>query len=360
VIIRRGVYRGAGFHFGPAGKRADSLTVFRAAPGERVLLTRDDGTPPAFTLADYVRVEGLWIGGRWTKAENQPIFAVGGSPIGRGKQLIRCTVFGYTTGILVGSSEQLLIRGCRIVHCGRGRFDHGCYLSGGYTKGAMTQHVILDDNDFVAGEGYAIHGWHDPHSCIVTRNFVSGYYWGLVLSGSDHLVAHNVLWRGTGQPGAEPGWNAWLPAERVVFVNNVLNSAIPINGEPGKQSLLSHNVYLSAPPHQQDLRPLDLRVHNKAVTTWIERTDQAVARIDAAFAAPVERVYENQQIDGLFALLRQPLPGNSGLLAPGPDLGLLPAKNRAAPGRAVPGAPDFWAAFDKQKLRHYDNRGQVK
>ncbi len=56
-----------------------------------------------------MRVECLWVGGRWTKDEQQPIFGVGGSPIGRGKQLIGCTAFGYTAGILVGSSEDLLI-----------------------------------------------------------------------------------------------------------------------------------------------------------------------------------------------------------------------------------------------------------
>jgi hypothetical protein len=49
--------------------------------------------------------------GRWTKEEKQPICGVGGSPIGRGKQLIGCTIFGYTDGILVGSSEDLLIQG---------------------------------------------------------------------------------------------------------------------------------------------------------------------------------------------------------------------------------------------------------
>ena len=133
VILHGGIYRADKFLFGPAGKDAQAMTVFKAAPGERVMLTDDIGDAPGISMYDYVRLEGLWCGGRWTKNPNQPIFGVGGSPLGHGRQLVGCTVFGYTCGILVGSSEHLLIQGCRIVHCGSGKLMHGCYLSGGYT-----------------------------------------------------------------------------------------------------------------------------------------------------------------------------------------------------------------------------------
>lgn len=359
VVLHGGIYRGEGFHFGPAGPDAQARTVFKAAAGERVLLTRDDGTVPAFSLADYVRVEGLWVGGKWTKEEKQPIFAVGGSPIGRGKQLVGCTVFGYTGGILVGSSENLLIQRCRIVHCGSGRFAHGCYLSGGYTRGAMTQHVVLDDNIFVAGEGYAIHGWHNPHSCVVTRNFVSSHFWDLVLSGSDHLVAHNTLWRNTGQKGREPGWNAWLPAERVVFVNNVLNSAIPIFGNPSKESTVSHNAYLSAAPHKADRKPFDLRKRAKAVDAWMKTIDEAVARIGRAFYQPADRLYADAEVEKAFAALREPPPQASGLRGAGLDVGLLPAKAKRDVGRTVATPPDFWDSFKRLKLRDFDREGRA-
>src|SRR5262249_25616477 len=159
--------------------------------------------------------------------------------------------------------------GCRIVHCGMGRFHHGLYLSGGYTPGAMSQHVIVDDNTFIAGEGYAIHGWHKPHSCIITRNFVSGYFWDLVFDGSDHLIAHNALWRNAGQSGREPGWNAWLPASHIVFANNLLNSPVPIHDGVGTGSRVTHNAYLTAPPYQSDRQPFDLRRHGPALDAWI-------------------------------------------------------------------------------------------
>lgn len=358
VIVHGGIYRADRFEFGPAGKDAGHRTVMRAVPGERVLLARADGTPPGFWMDDYMRVEGFWMGGKWTKEEKQPTCAVGGSPIGRGKQFVGCTVFGYTSGVLVGSSEDLLIQGCRVVHCGSGRFSHGCYLSGGYDKGAMTQHVILDDNTFVAGEGYAIHGWHEPHSCIFTRNFVSGYFWDLVLSGSDHLVAHNTLWRNTGQQGREPGWNAWFDADRVVFVNNILNSAIPIFDHPGKGSTISHNAYLSAAPHKEDAQPFDLRKRDAAVEAWVKRIDTAVAEISAAFDEPVEKIHRNGSIEKNFTALREPSPESNGLRGNGLGIGLLPGGKKPDLGRAVAAPLAFWDAFHRLQLGDFDNRGQ--
>jgi hypothetical protein len=64
VVLHGGTYRADRFHLGPAGQDARTPTVYQAVPGERVLLTRGDGTPPGFGLADHVRAEGLWVGGR--------------------------------------------------------------------------------------------------------------------------------------------------------------------------------------------------------------------------------------------------------------------------------------------------------
>ncbi len=359
VTVHAGIYRADQFQLGPAGKDSRTRTVFQAAPGERVLLTRNDGTPPGLSIADYVRAEGFWIGGRWTKEDKQPNFAVGGSPIGRGKQIIGCTIFGYSDGIAIGSSEDLLIQKCRIVHCGKGRFMHGCYLSDGYTKGAMTQHVIVDDNVFVAGEGYAIHGWHNPHSTIITRNFITGFYWDLVLSGSDHVVAYNTFWRNTGQKGHEPGWNAWLPAERVVFVNNILNSAIAINDRPGKDSVVSHNAYLTAAPHADDAKPFDLRRRDQPMDAWIQRIDTAVDRIDAAFNDPIDKIYSNTSVDEAFSALNESPPAATGLSGADLDIGLVQPQNERGIGRTVRFGTDFWGPFDRLKLHHFNNRGEM-
>lgn len=364
VILRRGIYRAARFDLGPAGRKSRSKTVFKAFGGERVILTAPNGKPPGFALRDYVRVEGLWIGGVWTRGKGAQVFAVGGSPVGRGKELVACTIFGYGSGILVGSSQDLLIQGCRIVHCGDGRFAHGIYLSGGYTKGAMTQHVIVDDNTFVAGEGYAIHGWHNPHSCIITRNFVSGYFWDLVMSGSDHLIAHNTLWRNTGQKGREPGWNAWLPAKRVILVNNILNSGIPVYGGLGTGGVVSHNAYLVGPPHAADAKPIDLREGQAdaktraAIEKWSSRIDKAVKQIDGTFNKPVEKLLTEKGVEQAFDVLKSSPPKVGGLGGAGKDVGFSAKAGSSSIGRTVAAPADMWKTFDTLELKHFNNSGE--
>jgi len=364
VILRRGIYRAARFDLGPAGRKSRSKTVFKAFGGERVILTGPKGKPPGFALRDYVRVEGLWIGGVWTRGKGAQVFAVGGSPVGRGKDIVDCTIFGYGSGILVGSSEDLLIRGCRIVHCGDGRFAHGIYLSGGYTKGAMTQHVIVDDNTFVAGEGYAIHGWHNPHSCIITRNFVSGYFWDLVMSGSDHLIAHNTLWRNTGQKGREPGWNAWLPAKRVVFVNNILSSKIPVYGGLGTGGVVTRNAYLVGPPHAADAKPIDLREGRTnartraAIAKWSARIDKAVKQIGSIFDKPVKQLLTEEGVKQALDVLKSSPPEGSGLSGPGKDVGFTPKARSASIGRTVVAPADLWKTFDALELKHFNSSGE--
>lgn len=53
VVVHRGIYRADTFQVGPAGRDSTARTIFMAAPGERVLLTKADGTQSGFGLADY-------------------------------------------------------------------------------------------------------------------------------------------------------------------------------------------------------------------------------------------------------------------------------------------------------------------
>ncbi|MCC6443478.1 MAG: right-handed parallel beta-helix repeat-containing protein [Armatimonadetes bacterium] len=362
AVLRGGVYREKRFLLGPAGKSAKARTVFRAERGERVLLTGPDGTPAQFGFQDYMRIEGLWIGGQRVKKDKPPIFGVGGSPIGRGREVIGCTIFGYIGGILVGSSERLLIQDCRIVRCGEGQFSHGCYLSGSPYSGTRTQHVILDHNIFISGEGYAIHGWHGPRSCIITRNFTAGFFWDVAMDGRDHLIAHNTFWRNKGMPGKRPGWLAYLPGERIVFVNNILMGHTPFRrrlaARPlGRGGMLSHNAYLASAPDLDDIHPFALQRQAPETVAWIEKNDETIARIDRAFGQPVESLYADKGIESLFAVFRIPPPAESGLAGTGKDIGLFRAGYRPYIGCAVPLPEDFWRAFDRFRLSHYDNMG---
>ena len=143
-----------------------------------------------------------------------------------------------------------------------------------------------------------------------------------------------------------------------MFVNNILNSANPIMGETKPGFTISHNAYLSAAPHPQDAHPLDLRQHDAALDTWIKQIDDAITRIDKAFSEPVDKLFANAEVEPWFAALRQPPPEGSGLQGSGLDLGLFSAGSRIDLGRVVPAPADPWAAFDRLKLRHYNNRGE--
>jgi hypothetical protein len=149
VVMAAGIYRVEALHFGPAGGGPEKMTVYRAAPGARVVFSKPDDKAPGVGLDNYVRLQGLWFGGSGMKAGE--IVGTGGSPVSRGKELIDCTIFGYKGGLVIGSAEDLLVHGCRFVHCGEGQFGHGIYLCGGYNKGQMSTHVIVDYNVFVAG-----------------------------------------------------------------------------------------------------------------------------------------------------------------------------------------------------------------
>ena len=160
-IIRDGTYLASTFIFSPAGTGPGNRTVYRADTGHRPLLTRSDGKPPNVYTSDYLRVEGLWMGGKWTDPNDAGGgFYTGGSPVSNDKEIIGNTIFGYQGGISIGSSQYQLIQGNRIIDCGYGSYAHPIYLSGGYTVGQMAQHVVLDNNSLVGGEGYALHGWH--------------------------------------------------------------------------------------------------------------------------------------------------------------------------------------------------------
>ena len=264
VILRRGIYRAARFDLGPAGRKSRSKTVFKAFGGERVILTAPNGKPPGFALRDYVRVEGLWIGG----------------------------------------------------------------------------------------------------VCIITRNFVSGYFWDVVMSGSDHLIAHNTLWRNTGQKGREPGWNAWLPAKRVIFANNILNSEIPIYGGLGTGGVVSHNAYLVGPPQAADVKPIDLREGRTnartraAIKKWSERIDKAVKQIDGIFKKPVEQLLTEEGVEQAFDVLKLSPPKGGALGGAGKNIGFSPRARSASIGRSVVGPADLWKTFDTLGLKHFNSSGE--
>lgn len=357
VEIRAGIYRAETLRFAPAGLGSERLTTFRASLGERVIFSQPDDSAPTVYMADYTRLEGLWIGGQWTKGDENQFF-FGGSPIGTGKQFINNTFFGFTQ-LLQGSAENILFQGNRFVLTGSGRFAHSIYLSGGYTSGSMSSHAIVDNNIFVGGEGYAIHGWHKTRNNIVTRNFVSGHYWGLVLDGSDHVVANNFFWRQTGQPGREGPFAAWLPGDRILVVNNVFAQNPSFLGI-GTEVQIENNAFLNST--RLGARPRDVPPDETAVAFGVssEQIDEAIAALESAFSVSVEEIYADPTIEPHFATLRFTIPQNSILRNGGSSWYNAEEKANIGPDASTLSTPDqFWAAFRELGFQEFDRFGEI-
>lgn len=360
LILGDGIYLVQQIRFGPAGAGPDRRTVFKAAPHARAIITTPADLPPPVQMDDYVRIEGLWLGGA-RKKKDAAIILGGGPPIGEGKQIVNCTLFGYRE-ISQGTTEYTLYQGNRFVHDGLGRFEHPIYISGGYNKGAMAQHTIVDDNIFVAGEGYSIHGWHHTHSNIITRNFVEGHYWGLVLDGSDHVVANNFFWKQTGQPGREPPWGPWLPGSNVVFVNNIMGpkgGMGPGGISPGNK--LTNNAFLETSPVGEGAITLTRGEERAQLGVSEQEIDGAIAALDQAFSQPVESIYADRTIEPSFLKLRLKIPRTSPLYRAGRawfDLNLRVNLGPDSPAPTDEGT--FWAAFRAAGLRDFDRFGEVK
>jgi len=324
-----------------------------------VILSAPDDSPPAIYLADYVRLEGLWFGGAWKHA-NRVTFQVGGSPIGLGKQLIDCTVFGYDE-LSEGSSEYYLYQGNRFVRDGNGLFSHPLYLSGGSTPGSIAQHSIVDNNIFVDGEGYAIHGWHDVHSTIITRNFIGRQSWGLVLDGSDHIVANNFFWKMTGQPCREAGWGAWLPTRDFVLVNNLFGPGAGLlatgSQAPGI-TIFNHNAFLDIAPKGDQPIVLTRGAETSQIGASEEQIDSSLALLDGLFAQPVDAIYRDRRIEPAFALLRLHIPAESLLAGAGRAWFDSALRVNVGPDSPVPATEDaFWQAFRGLGLKDFNRYG---
>lgn len=357
VEIAAGIYRITSLRFAPAGIDSTHLTTFRAKPGARVIFSQADDAPPAIYVADYVRLEGLWFGGNW-KAENSGGFFVGGSPQSYGIQLVNNTFFGYRE-LSQGSAEYLFYQGNRFVRTGDGRFSHSIYLSGGYTAGSMAQHAIVDNNIFVGGEGYAIHGWHQTHNNIITRNFVSGHFWGLVLDGSDHVVANNFFWRQTGQPEREGPFSAWLPGERILVVNNIFAQNPSIPGV-GPQVTIENNAFLSSTHIGTEPREVSVDAAAAALGQSTATIDQAISALESAFAALVADIYADGSIETNFEQLHFVIPQGSSLFDVGNAWYDKELRSNIGPDASAPVTPAaFWNAFRTLGYQEFDRFGEV-
>ena len=355
VIISDGIYRVSPFTFGPAGLGQTQYTVFKAAPNSRVIITGVDDVAPKIFLENYVRLDGLWLGGK--QSENSGII-FGGSPVGRGKQLVNSTIFGYRE-LSQGSSEYTFYQGNRFIHTGFGRFSHSIYISGGDIVGEMGQHSIVDNNIFISGQGYGVQTWHNPHSSIITRNFVGRHYWGIVIDGSDQIAANNMFWKETGDPGVEPPWGTWInsTSTNIVFINNIMGPDAKLYEHPASGTV-KNNAYLSTTPYG-DVSIVLTRGQELAQLGVSEtEIDNAISNLDSIFSQSVSSIYANQNIEANFSVLKRAIPQGSPLYQTGKTWFDQSLNTNIGPNSASPASEDaFWAAFRSWGLKDWDRFG---
>lgn len=359
VVIREGIYRESYIEFGPSGVGPDQKTTFKAAPGERVIFSADDDRPTNVWLCKTnMRFEGLWFGGQ---RQNSDEFI---GCIRPGIEFIDNTFFGYRE-MSQGYSEYNIYQGNRFVRCGHNNLpdasnSHPIYLSGGYTDGKIGQHTIVDDNIFIAGEGHAIHGWHSWRSSIITRNFVAGHNWGMVVDGSDHLIANNFFWKQTGL--WSQGWAPWGPSlegEKALLFNNIMGPSAGVNPRTKANNSITNNAFLVAAAKGEQAIVLTPGNELNDLGITAAELDQTIAALEKAFTQPVAEIFTDTSIEPAFAKLKLTIPESSPLYRSGVDWFGYGSAINLGPDAPVPQDMDaFWDAFHSQGLCDWDNYGK--
>jgi hypothetical protein len=388
ILLGDGLHRVEGtsrqeFFLGPSGLGPDRMTVFKAAPKARPIITGPDGGPPWLRVkGDYIRLEGLWIGGRWESENGESpkggqVILGGGGRLDSVREVVGCTFFGLDS-VCSSALEYLFFQDNRLVRVGNAVRDDGgpmLYLSGDHGPGWQSHHAVIDRNLFVVGRGYAVIGWHSWHNLLMTRNVVARAWGGVIVDGpgaagmgkhpgSDNLIANNLFWKCNRFPGAA------LIALRTHCVGNVFAGTYVNKSETGADRWdrldlqVTHNAFLESERtfHTPGGREIRLRKGWEGLEIGAAEAmiDAWTGALNAAFARPVEELLKDKSVEDLFARLRR--------LAPPPESPLRDAMpswfDPRKPSSIGPAVEypfrlpnDFWARFHARGLIPWDRHG---
>ncbi len=386
LIIREGIYEvdNSQQHYigGDAGGVSpQNATIVKAASGERVLITGNDGKPPRITLDnDYIRLEGLWLGGEWDISNGYEFSVSGGGRLDHGREIVGCTFFGYKS-IRGGLAEHTFWQNNRFVRCGVANDPPMVYMSGDHGIG-YSNHDIFDKNTFITGNGYAINGWHTYHNFIITRNFVGNVWGGIIadgrgseyqgnVEGSDHLIANNIFWN-SGE-GQGQGFNAaTLIASNTHYLNNIhvdnSNIAVSFNETYGYETLenfvVDKNAFNNISTTFTGDNPVDMTEGSELSELGVSKSDidNAITAIDNAFQQTAANIFANENIHDYFLVVENisipqgsPLSG-AGVVWDDAQASMNIGTDISAPGNC---ANSFWNVLPGLGIRQWNGDGNM-
>ncbi|HYE98989.1 MAG TPA: hypothetical protein VEJ18_08765 [Planctomycetota bacterium] len=388
ILLGDGLHRvqgtsGKEFFLGPPGLGPDRMTVFKAAPKARPIITGPDGGPPWVRVkGDYIRLEGLWIGGRWESENGESpkggqVILGGGGRLDSVREVVGCTFFGLDS-VCSSALEFLFFQDNRLVRVGNAVRDDGgsmLYVSADHGPGWQSQHAIIDRNLFVVGRGYAVIGWHSWHNLLMTRNVVANAWGGVIVDGpgaagigkhpgSDNLIANNLFWKCSRHPGAA------LIARNTHCVGNVFANAYVNKSEKGEDRWdglklqVTDNAFLAAERtfHTPGGREIRLRKGQEALEIGAPEqvVDGLVEALNKAFAQPVEALHKDKTVEPLFARLRAVAPPPGSPLKDAMPAWFDPRRaSNVGPAVEYPFKlpNDFWARFHARGLSSWSRTG---
>lgn len=179
--------------------------------------------------------------------------------------------------------------------------------------------------------------------------------------GAVAAVAHNIIWKPTGQPSHEPATAFWIPGSHIIFADNLIGADNASFGGPAKDGMVASNAYALGAPPGFDTRPVDLRGKPTGLIADAAAIDGAAAKVEALFAGPAQAVQQSTEVESLFAAFSGKAAEGGPLFRSGVDLKLSFAGKAPNIGSDTPPwrLADLYRAFDALGLKHYDANGAV-
>ncbi len=402
LIIKQGVYPGVNTEVEIGGDNGElggtgpnAATIIKAAPGERVIITGPDvggGVHKAQSIrlrGDYIRIEGIWFGGKWGEGNEFILGSNSIADIAEGREIVGCTFFGYNA-IRDGYYKDFFMQNNHLIRMGKCLDPPAVFMAGRAGVEQYKTKAIFDNNIWIDGKGQAMVAWHSARNIMFTRNIVANVWGGVEFDdiyagvqgggpGGDHLVANNLFWN-SGQTVLDPCMNSNVTyngithiASNLHSINNIMAEQSRIGAQPTvndlENSSINKNAFynVSAPNHAGD-NSITLPTIDDFSTVSQANLETLFSDISQAFDQDLEDILYDPNIQGYFDEVNNSIKADGALNNTGQPWIPNNSQINVGPKIAAPGqcAEDFWNAFflhdgiaPYSGFRNWDDKGKM-